>query len=237
MCENVERKQTAAIILAAGLGTRVGGTVTKQRISLCGHTVLWHTLRAFQHSSSVDEIILVVRECEREEILRDIGDEFTKIKRIVNGGNCRAESARLGFSAISDDVDTIAIHDGARCLITPSDIERVISAAKDCGAATAASAVVDTVKRVGGEGFITETLDRDSLRCAQTPQAFARDIYAKALEACKDSSDITDDNMLVEAIGVPVLAVLLNDENKKITTPGDLDFAEFVIMKRSKGYV
>ena len=233
MCENKGNKRVVAIILAAGLGSRVGAEVTKQRIKICGHTVLWHTLRAFQSCEAVDGIVVVVRADERAEVLLDIGDSFSKIHAVINGGKCRAESAALGFNAIPEGTDIIAIHDGARCLITPRSIERVVLSALEKGAATAVSAVTDTVKTVDSEGKITATLDRSVLRCAQTPQVFSKDIYGRALKLCADMERVTDDNMLVESIGEQVYAVDIEDENLKITTARDLGYAEFVISKRS----
>ena len=129
-----------------------------------------------------------------------------KIKSIVVGGKTRAESAYIGFSSVSNDADFIAIHDGARCLVTPGMIDSVIRAAYIHSAATAASAVSDTLKKAGESGIITDTISRSGMYCAQTPQVFSRELYGKATQGVDFTETITDDNMLIERIGGGVFA-------------------------------
>ena len=140
-------------------------------------------------------------------------------------------SARRGFSAIGEDIDFVAIHDAARCLITPDMINSVVAVAKSFGAATAGCAVYDTVKCVEN-GEIVGTVSREGLFLAQTPQVFDRVLYAKALVSDLDFDCITDDNMLMETIGVRVKCVNTGPTNVKLTTKLDLDYAEFLLSKR-----
>ena len=156
-----------------------------------------------------------------------------KLYAVIEGGDCRAESAKRGFLAIPPATTHIAIHDGARCLITPDDITAVILEAKKHGAASAVSKIVDTVKLVS-DGKIKETVPREKLYSAETPQAFSVEHYAKALSAVEDLRSITDDNMLLEKIGIPIVPVILNGRNPKITYTDDLDYAEFLLKKEGK---
>ena len=131
-------KKITAVILAAGSGTRMNASGTKQLMRICGESVLHRSVRAFYNCSSVDNIVVVCRRDEIEIVKSDLSDLGNKTITLVEGGKSRAESARLGFCAIGDS-DFLAIHDAARCLITSDMIERVIDAAIECGAATAAA--------------------------------------------------------------------------------------------------
>lgn len=222
-----------AIILAAGSGSRMGSDITKQRMTIHGESILRHTVRAFQNSGEVDSIVIVSRDDEIEWAKGELGTEFNKVKTIVAGGKSRAESAYIGFCQ-ADEADFVAIHDGARCLITPEMIDSVIRAAYLHSAATAASAVSDTLKKVGDGGVITDTISRDGMYSAQTPQVFSRDLYAKATSGIDFNDKITDDNMLVEAIGGQVYAVETGRENIKITTQGDIGYAEYILERRGR---
>ena len=222
-----------AIILAAGSGSRMGSDITKQRMTIHGESILRHTVRAFQNSGEVDSIVIVSRDDEIQWARGELGIEFNKVKTVVAGGKSRAESAYIGFCQ-ADEADFVAIHDGARCLITPEMIDSVIRAAYLHSAATAASAVSDTLKKVGGGGVITDTISRDGMYSAQTPQVFSRDLYAKATSGIDFNDKITDDNMLVEAIGGQVYAVETGRENIKITTQGDIGYAEYILERRGR---
>ncbi len=223
--------KTCAIILAAGVGSRMQSEVTKQKLDILGHSVLYHSVMAFDRCELIDSIVVVVRESELEFARSEL-DSATKVWGIVIGGDTRVESARRGFLAIPDGTDFIAIHDAARPLITSEGISAVVAAAHTAGAASALSHVTDTVKQVDENGFIVSTLDRSTLRRAQTPQAFAVEIYRRALDACDDFVGITDDNMLVERIGVAIKGVDVGSENLKITVPEDMVYAEFLLNRR-----
>ena len=224
---------TSAIILAGGAGNRMNTDKTKQFIDILGKTVIERAISPFDNSDFIDEIVLVVKPDEIESVSELMAAEgYKKRIKLVIGGACRAESAKNGFSAVSEDAKFVAIHDSARCLITTEMIDMVVKKAFETGAATAACGVYDTVKTVDENGKILSTIPRDSVYRAQTPQVFSKEIYEKALKACKDLTKITDDNMLVENIGVDVYAVDLGSENIKITTQGDLPLAKSILLQR-----
>lgn len=230
----MNKKNTTAIILAAGSSTRMGGAVKKQMLPILGKSILFRTLCAFNECESVNSIVVAVGEDEAEQVKRDLLPLFSKVQKVICGGKTRAESAKLAFGAVSPDTDFVAIHDAARCLITPEMISRVIEAAHESGAATAGTYVTDTVKRLSSGGYVEKTIPRDELFMASTPQVFATEVYKKALASTTELDKITDDNMLVEALGLPISAVDLGKENVKITTPEDLEYAEYIISKREE---
>ena len=231
-------RKISAIILAGGVGSRMMCEKTKQQIEILGKTVLERTLIAFDSSKLVNNIIVVARAEEMEQTRKTVHSVLNKPTEVVLGGQSRAESAECGFSAIDEDVDFVAIHDCARCLITPEMIDSVVLKAIDTGAATAVCGVSDTVKRVNSEGFIVETLPRDNIFRAQTPQVFSTDVYRRALEHAKENiAEITDDNMMVEAIGGRVYCVDLGQDNIKITTKSDLLLAEAILIRRGERHV
>ena len=221
----------AAIILAAGVGSRMGGDKTKQRIILDGKSVLKRTLLAFDAARSVKEIIVVTREDEIE-FARSEARGISKPVKVVVGGAFRAESARLGFLEVGDKIDLVAIHDAARCLVSPEMIDRVAEAADIHGCASAACRVHDTVKITDNNGFAVGTQDRASLMRAQTPQIFKRELYERAVVEVRIDESITDDNSLVERIGERIFLVDTGNNNLKITEPSDIPMALGVIRDR-----
>ena len=220
-----------AVILAAGSGSRMQLHTTKQKLIINGVSVLRRTAKAFEFCDDIDSIVIVVRSDEIEFVKSEISD-FKKVKKIIVGGACRAESAKLGFLSIDWDSDIVAIHDSARCFIKDEMIKAVIRDAKAYGAATASYRVTDTVKHVDCDGKVVSTLDRNNIYLVQTPQAFKYDLYKKAIE-CVDVCDasITDDNMLLEKVGVKVHCTNTGKENVKLTVKEDLDYAEFLLGK------
>ena len=228
-------KMVTAIILAGGLGSRMKSSETKQNIVILGETVLERTLKAFAASSMVNDIIVVARDEETDTVSTVIESLSICNACVVVGGETRANSAKNGFSAVKYSNGFVAIHDCARCLVTPEMIDKVILSAFENGAATAVCAVTDTVKLVDSDGMIKTTLPREKIYRAQTPQVFSTEIYKRALESIGDKiSEVTDDNMLVESIGVKIACVDLGQENIKITTREDLDIAEFILQRRGK---
>lgn len=224
-------KKTAAIILAAGSGSRMGTDKTKQMLKIDGKSVLKHTLLAFEASKSISEIVVVCRDGEQDFVNNEL-QSIVKFSKVVTGGKCRAESASLGFYQISDDVEYIMIHDAARCLITPYEIDLIAEAVYEHKAATASVAVSDTLKRCNGQ-MIIETVPRKDLRAVQTPQAFERELYSRALAIAGVLDEtITDDNMLAENLGITPYCVETLPSNIKITTSYDLELAEFILTKR-----
>ena len=224
----------AAVILAAGSGTRMNINTTKQQLFIADKTVLRRSLEAFDSCPDIKSITLVIKDGE-EVFAKEQSEGITKLYRIVTGGKTRAESARLGFYAIPESADFVAIHDAARCLVTPTDISKVISDAITHGAATAATGASDTVKIVSPDGFVTDTPDRSRVMLAATPQIFKTDIYKSAL-AASDADDVTvtDDNMLVERAGFKVYCTDTGKENIKITHTGDVEYAELILRRREK---
>ena len=230
--------KTSAIILAGGIGTRMMSDKTKQLIDVCGMTVLERTLMAFSKSTLTDEIIVVVRAEEVEEVSNLISShQYAKNVRLTLGGKCRAESAKNGLAAVAEECEFVAIHDAARCLITAEMIDKVVEKAHKCGAATAVCGVTDTVKQLDETGKITATLPRENIFRAQTPQVFCKELYTDALTNSPDLTSVTDDNMLLESIGADVYAVDLGPTNIKITTPFDLILAKSILAERGENVV
>jgi 2-C-methyl-D-erythritol 4-phosphate cytidylyltransferase len=224
----------AAVILAAGSGTRMNINTTKQQLLIAGKTVLRRSLEAFENCTDITSITVVIKDGE-QDFVKEQTAGITKLYNIVTGGKTRAESARLGFYAIPESADLVAIHDAARCLVTPGDITAVISDAKTYGAATAATAASDTIKIASPDGFVTDTPDRSRVMLAATPQIFKTDVYKTSL-AASDPEDltVTDDNMLVERAGFKVFCTETGKENIKITHAGDVEYAELILRRREK---
>ncbi|MBE6535104.1 MAG: 2-C-methyl-D-erythritol 4-phosphate cytidylyltransferase [Ruminococcaceae bacterium] len=227
---------TSAIIVAAGLSERFGGTRTKQMTLLCGTPVLIHTLTAYQKADSINEIIVVARPDEIEAWKRLCSRHgINKLSKIVEGGATRQDSVLCGFEAINEDARFVAIADGARCLTTPEQINEVCRAAYKYDAATAAHRSTDTVKVANRKGFIDATADRDIVWLAQTPQVFKVNLYrAAAYTALQRGFIATDDNSLVEELGGSVRLVECGAQNIKITTQEDMAVAAGILAKRKR---
>lgn len=227
---------TSAIIVAAGLSERFGGTRTKQMTLLCGTPVLIHTLSAYQNADSINEIIIVARPDEIEAWKRlSAKHGISKLSKIVEGGATRQDSVLCGFEAINEKAKFVAIADGARCLTTPEQINEVCRAAYKYDAATAAHRSTDTVKIADRKGFIDETADRDIVWLAQTPQVFKVNLYrAAAYTALQRGFIATDDNSLVEEVGGSVRLVECGVQNIKITTQDDMALAAGIIAQRKR---
>ena len=225
--------KVTAIILAGGIGSRMNSDITKQNIVLLGKTIFERTLEAFCASSLVSDVVVVARR-EEVDFLKEKAESVSSKKiAVVVGGKTRAQSARNGFLHACDYTDYVAIHDCARCLVTPKMIDSVISAAFECGAATATCSVTDTVKMVSDDGTIASTIPRDKVYRAQTPQVFDTKLYKSALDEAGEQLDsYTDDNMLVENIGAKIKCVDLGMTNMKITTFDDISLAEFILKQR-----
>ncbi len=232
---------TCAIILASGSSTRMGdslgGATSKQFIMLDGVPVIARTILAFDGCECIEEIIVVARE-EDFPLYRELQRlyHFKKLVRLVSGGATRQESVRNGFSALSKGIKFVAVHDGARCLITPEAIGAVCSSAYKHGAASAATRAVDSIKLTNGKStFISSSMERSRVWQAQTPQVFRREIYELALTKATEDGTLataTDDNSLVEAIGVSIKLVECGRSNLKLTTPEDLPMALAILRSR-----
>lgn len=234
--ENMNRKEpfVSAVIVCAGNSTRMGLNKSKQFIDLLGNPAVYYTLLAFENSLSVKEIVIVCRECDKadfQSIVAKYG--FTKVIAIVNGGETRSLSVKNGIDATSEKATHIAIHDGARCLITTNEIEKVILSALLTGASALGVKVKDTIKVVNDDETIKDTPDRSTLRAIQTPQVFDKDKYIKFLENAKnDAVDFTDDCKLFEYFGEKVTVVDGLYTNIKLTTQDDIILAESILKGR-----
>jgi 2-C-methyl-D-erythritol 4-phosphate cytidylyltransferase/2-C-methyl-D-erythritol 2,4-cyclodiphosphate synthase len=219
---------SAAVIVAAGRGARFGGD--KLARPLGGRPVLHWTLTAFERCSAIESITLVVSAENREAAAALVAEsDCRRVTAIVAGGAERQESVFRGLQAAPPS-ELIAIHDGARPLISPALIARCFAAAREHGAAAPALPVVDTLKRLDPEGRMRETVDRRSLVAIQTPQVFRRALVLEAHEAAlRDCFTGTDDASLVERLGHAVFPVPGDPRNLKITTPEDLTLAEALL--------
>jgi len=229
------KNYTSAIIAAAGLSERFGGTTTKQMTELCGDPVLLHTLRAYQNTDCIHEIVIVAKRNEIpfwETLCKN--HEMTKVTKIIPGGLTRQDSVINGLDAVDKASKFVAIADGARCLTTPEQIEAVCRAAYKYKAATAAHKATDTVKIADKKGFIDSTPDRETVWLAQTPQVFKTKLYrAAAYTALKKGFKATDDNSLVENVKHPIRLVECGTQNIKVTTREDMVLAEAVLRRRA----
>ena len=231
-----EKKYSSAIITAGGAGTRLGGD-PKQLRELNGKPCILYSLLAFQNCKSINEIVVVARD-EHESVIKKLCEEhkITKLCAIARGGETRQESVYNGFLAISKKANMVAIHDAARPLILPEQIELLLEQANRYGASTAAKKAVDTIKRADSNGFILETVPRDDLFNVQTPQVFKTDLYRVATAlANKDCFTGTDDCSLAEHAKFPVKLCELNGPNFKLTTQEDLLTITAILKERENG--
>ncbi len=218
----------SAIIVAAGSGKRFGGDIPKQFLEISGKPLLIHTLEKFENCASVDEIVLVLSENEIENFSKILKNyQIKKLEKIIFGGKTRAESVFNGIKAI-EKAEVVAVHDGARPLVSCEEISQTIEKAKEKGAACLVAKVTDTIKKVSGKK-ITGTIDRQTLRRALTPQCFRFEILKKAFENADLSESATDECFLVEKLGYEIAFVEGNARNIKITTREDLLIAEIFL--------
>lgn len=227
----MEHTYTAAVIVAAGGSTRMGEP--KQRIDLAGIPVIFRTLLAFEAAQTIGEVVVVTREEDIPYILDGAAArQIRKLGRVVPGGATRQQSVAAGVAAVSPRAAFFAIHDGARPLVRPQTIDRVVGIAYETGAAAAAVRVKDTIKQADQNGVVTGTPDRETLWSVQTPQVFSAELYRRAMErAARDRQDFTDDCQLMEYLGHPVQLVPGEYSNLKITTPDDVAFAQAILQK------
>lgn len=219
----------AAIIVAAGRGTRAGGPVPKQYAMLAGLPVLRRTLHPFAQHPGVGKIVVVIHPDDRliaEDAARGIEISF------VDGGETRQESVYNGLKYMENtNPDTVLIHDAARPFVTLDILSRTITAAEQHGGAVAGLPVADTLKQVGDAAAILETVPRDGMWRAQTPQTFR---FAPLLAAHRavQGKALTDDAAVAERAGMTVVMTRGSEDNFKITTPDDLERAERLAMTR-----
>lgn len=218
-----------AIILGAGNGTRMKSEVSKLLLTIDGKTVLQRSVEAFLCVSDIDEVIITARQQDVEEFANIIDNERVTF---VIGGDTRQQSVANAIDTI-EDAQLVAIHDGARPLVTPRVIEDTLRAATEYGAAATGIMVKDTIKVIDDDGFVVNTPARSTLFAVQTPQIFDFALYKDALELAKQhNKDFTDDCQLIEYYNKPVKMVMGDYSNIKITTPEDIPLAENILHSR-----
>jgi 2-C-methyl-D-erythritol 4-phosphate cytidylyltransferase/2-C-methyl-D-erythritol 2,4-cyclodiphosphate synthase len=220
-----------AVIVAGGSGARMGRP--KQFLPLAGRTVVEWSLQAFLSVPEVERVILVTgTENIEEHGARLAGPRVA----LVESGATRMASVRNGFQSVSEDAEVVAVHDGARALVTPGIIRAVIEEAVESGAAVPAVQVKDTLKKVTNKQmWISDTPARSAYWAAQTPQCYRREVLEEALSRFPDARAATDESQLVEKCGQKVRVVSSSYENIKITTPEDLVMAEALLEQRQGG--
>ena len=220
----------SAIIVAAGSSKRVG--FDKLFSKLGDRSVLEHALAAFEEAESVSEIIIVCRDPKPvQDAINRAGGR--KVRAVVRGGERRQDSVQAGLKELAENSEFVAVHDAARPLITPSEIERVFSAARKHGAAVLAAPITDTLKFADANQVVSGSIDRQNVFAMQTPQIFRRQLLVDAYQRIsEDSVTITDEVSAVEHAGGKIAIVAARDSNLKITYASDLPVAEFILEQR-----
>jgi 2-C-methyl-D-erythritol 4-phosphate cytidylyltransferase len=220
-----------AIVLAAGQSTRMGGGPNKQFIELLGKPLVYYSLAAFEQCRVVDAVVLVRRpDCARrtEQIVHEFG--FQKVVAFTDGGVERQNSVWNGLEKCDPATDVVAVHDGARPLVTPALIESTVASAQAHGTGISASKVVDTIKEANADKTVVRTVDRTKLWAVQTPQTvrlpLLREAYTRVFAR---QTVVTDEAAAVESLGQKVHLVETAFLNLKITTPADLAMAEALL--------
>ena len=231
----MQTEEVVAVIVAAGSSSRMGAD--KIWAPLAGSPVLAHSIEAFAATPGVTRIVVVAPAERHEAVCALLPLGASVALDTVEGGARRQDSVAAGL-AVSPDAGWYLVHDGARPLVTPALVRRVLDAARRYGAAAPALPVVDTVKRLApgvapedGIEQVAETVDRGLLRAVQTPQGFAGGLLRRAHASA--ASDATDDASMVESLGERVVLVPGERANLKITTPPDLVMAEALLAARA----
>ncbi len=212
----------------------MGTSTPKQFTELLGVPILIHTIRAFRQVPAIEAIVVVAPAKHRELTCTLLARyQLDGCCIVVIGGTLRQDSVRLGLAQVPDDATLVAVHDGARPLISPKDIERCLEAAAAHGGAIMAVPVKDTLKGVGADAFIRHTVEREGLWQAQTPQVVRTGLLKEAFaKADQDGFIGTDEASLLEHGGWPVTVVEGSETNLKITRPDDLLMAEAILMQK-----
>ena len=242
--EAKDKKRCTAIILAAGQGKRMGADVQKQYIELEGKPVIYYSLKAFQDSEIIDDIILVVGSEEEIHDCSELVNEFhfTKVDAIVLGGKERYDSVWQALKVIQDgrlkvknQDGYVFIHDGVRLFVDGDIIRRGYETVRKCKACVAGMPCKDTIKLVDEDDCAVQTPDRKYVRAVQTPQVFETSLIIEAYSRLmrEDSISVTDDGMVVEQMmNVSVKLYEGSYENIKITTPEDLEIAKVFLYRK-----
>lgn len=219
-------ERVGVVIVAAGSGVRMHG-IDKLFGTIAGTAILQRAIEAFERSTVIDEIVLVVSPDEKDQA-RETMDRagFDKVTTVTVGGARRQDSVRNGLEALGE-CDYVAVHDGCRPLVSGDLIERGLEAAREAGAAVPGLPLAETVKAADESGDVVRTVDRSRLYAIQTPQVFRRDLLVRAHEEV--SADMTDDAAMLETIGLPVTIFPGARLNVKITTPEDIGLVEALL--------
>jgi 2-C-methyl-D-erythritol 4-phosphate cytidylyltransferase len=226
--------KTIAIIPAGGSGKRMGSGLSKQYLMLDGVPILVHTLRKFEGTPIIDNVILVVPEDYIEYSRREIVEKYrlSKVGSVLAGGEKRQDSVKRGIDAVGDDADIVVIHDGVRPFISENLINVSVIKALEERAVSLGVPVLDTVKSVDNDGLIEKTVDRKYLWLTQTPQTFKREVIKIAYQtAYEDNFYGTDDAALVERTGIKVRMIMGSYDNIKITNPENLAVGEGIVRR------
>ncbi|TDQ16310.1 2-C-methyl-D-erythritol 4-phosphate cytidylyltransferase [Algoriphagus boseongensis] len=221
----------AAILVAGGRGTRMGGPVSKQYLPIGGKPVLMHTLEVFHEADPSMELILVLPSDDFdfwENLCRNFS--FNLSHQVVAGGNSRFQSVRNGLLALSHDVDLVAIHDGVRPFVKKEVIQESFAQAQATGSGVAVVSLKDSLRMLTDDGK-SFSKERQDYRLVQTPQTFQVEKIKKAFQS-EEIPQFTDDATVYEYQGWQVTLISGNPENIKITTPEDLEYADYLISKR-----
>jgi len=231
----------AAVIAAGGSGERFGEAAGKQLAVIDGVPLLAHTLLAFDACPDVD-VVVVVTHPDRVDEYRTVAVEdagVRKVVAVVAGGATRVQSVRAGLAALPEDIDLVAVHDGARAAITPetiSDAFQALASHAEIDGVVVGHPCVDTIKEVDASGRVIATPDRNRYWVAQTPQVFRASALSRAYwRAGIAGYEGTDDAALVEAVGGSVMMVAGSRSNLKVTVPEDLDMLSALMSARRRG--
>jgi 2-C-methyl-D-erythritol 4-phosphate cytidylyltransferase len=231
---------SAAIVLAAGRGVRLGAERPKGLVHLRGRTLLERSAEALGRAPSVAVVVPVVPPGEStafERLARDWSGP-ARLLSAVEGGETRQASVGRGLRAVEEgasEIEWVLVHDAARCLVRPDDAERALAAAAETGAAVPAVPVSDTLKEVEGDRVV-RTLDRSRIVAVQTPQAFRCSLLREALEKAEREGVVgTDCASLVERLGARVRICAGRPENIKVTVAADLELAERLLAASEAG--
>ncbi|HEX6644147.1 MAG TPA: 2-C-methyl-D-erythritol 4-phosphate cytidylyltransferase [Gemmatimonadales bacterium] len=219
-------RDVGVLVVAAGVGRRIGGGVLKQYREIAGVPMLLRALRPFVAHPEVKHVVVALPATHAAAPPEWLGALAGESLAFVAGGVERHSSVRKALAALDARCRVVLVHDAARPFVERATIDAVIAAAREGSAAVAAVPVSDTLKEAGRDGIVRRTVPREGLWRAQTPQGFPRDLLVRAHEAAGAGADATDDAILVERLGEPVRVVADSPVNFKVTTTDDLALAE-----------
>lgn len=232
-------QRNAALIVAAGRGTRMGPGVDKLFLEIAGRPVIAHSWLAFDRAACIGEVVVVVRP-GAEAGFTTLGSNLGLLKpwKVVAGGAERQDSVWNGLMALPRECEIVAIHDGARPCVAEELIAATIAAAREHGAAVAAQPVTDTIKESADGKTIQKTLERARLWAVQTPQTFRVELIRLALAQVRERGVlITDDTAACELLGMAVHLVSSSAPNPKVTRPEDVPYIELLLARRQGGWL